>query len=392
MSSISLVQFEDQDGNKISEVLQVPNEIEVEQLKSLINTNQDLFINGNLITTNLKNAMVSSLLENVEEIKKIRLCQDLPSAKPAFYCSSVYSGHEGPVLATVFANNILVTAGGDKTVRFWDLVTKTQFKVVQKHTHWVLCLGFNDEFIVSGGMDGLINIYDYKGNHIRTLARHKDGISILKVTSDKIISCSRDSTCIVWNFEGSVLATWNHSKPIKALCITDDMIITGGTDNTIRVYKDLKYFCNLSGHASQVNCIESNGKYVISGDDNGQIIIWRDLQVFRRLQHKREVISLSFNPNGMSFASASFDKTVKLWNVETGENLCNYFHVNLVYKVKVYNDMVISCSKDKTVKMFKISKKKVVSDLVCDDEVYDFDYAEGHLVCGSRNNKVYFFN
>lgn len=392
MSITSLIQFEDDNGNKISEVLQVPNEIELEQLKLLINTTQDLYINGNIIVSTLENALTISQLENVEEIKKIRLSKDLPSAKPAFYCSSVYSGHEGPVLATLLAKNILITGGGDKTVRFWDLLTKTQFKVVQKHRHWVLCLDSNENYIVSGGMDGLINIFDYEGNHIRTLAKHKDAVSMIRVTSDRIVSVSRDNTCIVWSFEGSILGTWNHSKPIKALCVSNDLIMTGGSDSTIRVYKDLKYLCNLNGHSSQINCIISNGEYIVSGDDNGLIIIWKDLKPYKRLQHKREVISLSFNPNGFSFASASFDKTVKLWSLETGETLSTYFHVNLVYKVKVYSDLIISCSKDRTVKMFRISKNKVVSDLVCDDEVYDFDYLDGHLVCGSRNNKVYFYN
>lgn len=185
---------------------------------------------------------------------------------------------------------------------------------------------------------------------------------------------------------------WNHSKPIKALCTNGDLIITGSTDNCIKVYKECKYHCDLVGHSAQINCIESLDRYVISGDDNGQIIVWKDLKIHKRLQHKREVLSLSFSPNGMSFASGSFDKTVRLWNVETGEIIASYFHVHFVYKVRVYNDLVISCSKDKTIKMFKISRRKVVSDLVCEDEIYDFDYNDGHLVCGSRNNKVYFFN
>ncbi|ELA41805.1 uncharacterized protein VICG_01157 [Vittaforma corneae ATCC 50505] len=123
--SLSLIQFEDQDGKKISEVLQVPNSIDVHQLRSLINTAQDLFINGNIITNSLENCLTTSQLQNVEEIKKIRLSQDFPSAKPAFYCSSTYSGHQGPVLCTRFANGIVVTTGGDKTVRFWDLLTRT---------------------------------------------------------------------------------------------------------------------------------------------------------------------------------------------------------------------------------------------------------------------------
>jgi len=398
MSTISLIQFEDSLGNAISEVLQVPNVIDTAQLKSLINTTQELYINGNIISATLENALTQSQLNNLEEIKKIKLSQDLPSAKPAFYCSSTYSGHEGPVLCTKYANSILVTSGGDKTVRFWDLLTKTQFNIVQKHNHWVTCLDFNDRFIVSGGMDGIVNIYDYKGNFVRCFARHKDGISALKIDTDKIISCSRDSTCIVWDFEGNVLLNWNHSKAIKSLCLYNGIVITGGADNRIRVYKEcpnkkeIKYYCELVGHSSQINCIEAFGNYVISGDDSGHIIIWKDFKLHKRIKHKREVISLSINPNGMSFASGSFDKTVKLWNIETGETLLTYFHVHFVYKVKVVNDMIISSSKDRTVKMYRISQKKVVSDFVCDDEIYDFDYFNGHLVCGSKNNKVYFFD
>lgn len=392
MSTLSLIQFEDQDGNKISEVLQVPNSIEVDQLKSLVGTTLDLFINGNLITNSLDKSLSTSQLQNVEEIKKIKLAQDLPTSKPAFYCSSTYSGHQGPVLCTRFANDIAVTTGGDKTIRFWDLLTKTQFKIAEKHTHWVLCTDFNNEIVVSGGMDGLVNIYNHKGEHIRTLSKHKNGISAIKIHKDKIISCSRDSTCVVWNFDGTISATWNHSKAIKSLCAYENIIITGSIDGRIMVYKDNKHYCDLSGHTAQINCIEAYKNYIITGDDNGQIILWKDFQVYKRFQHKREVISLSFNPNGLSFGSASFDKTVKLWSIETGEKLCEYFHVNFVYKIKVYNDLIISCSKDKTIKMFKISRKKVISDLVCEDEVYDFDYKDGKLICGSKNNKVYFFN
>lgn len=390
--SVSLIQFEDQDGNAASEVLQVPNTIEMDQLKSLVNTAQDLYINGRIITSALENFLTQSQIDNVEEIKKIRLSQELPSAKPAFYCSSIYSGHEGPVLSTKYANGILITSGGDKTVRFWDLLTKTQFKIVQKHSHWVVCLDADDNYVVSGGMDGIVNVYDHRGNFIRALSRHRDGISALRISLGKIISCSRDSTCIVWDIEGNILAKWNHSKQIKTLCTDGDLVITGSTDGSIKVYKQYKHHCDLIGHSFQVNCIQSFGRYVISGDDNGQIIVWKDFKIHKRLQHKREVISLSFSPNGMSFASGSFDKTVKLWNVETGEAMASYFHVHFVYKVKAYNDLIISCSKDRTIKMFKVSRGKVMSDLVCEDEIYDFDYDNGHLVCGSRNNKVYFFN
>lgn len=392
MSSLSLIQFEDQDGKQISEVLQVPNSIEIIQMKSLINTTLDLFINGNLITNTLESCLTVSQLQNVEEIKKIRLSEESPAAKPALYCSSTYSGHQGPVLCTRFAKDVIVTTGGDKTVRFWDVITKTQFKIVQKHSHWVIGVDFNKNHIVSCGMDGLINVYDHRGEHLRTLAKHRDAISALRVDEKRIISCSRDATCIVWDISGVVLATWSHSKPIRTLCVYRDLILTGGSDRRIIVWKGTKYHCDLTGHSSQVNCIEAHGDFIISGDDNGQIILWKDFQAVKRLQHKREVLSLCFSPNGLTFASASFDRTVKLWSTETGECLCTYYHVHFVYKVRLYSDLIISCSKDKTIKMYRISKKKVISDLICEDEVYDFDYCEGKLICGTRNGKVHFFN
>jgi len=392
MSTLSLVQFEDQDGKQISEVLQVPCSITLEQLKSLVNTTQDLYLNGSIITASLECSLTTAQLQDTENIKKIKLAQDLPSSKPAFYCSSVYSGHQGPVLCTRFAKDIAVTTGGDKTVRFWDLLTRTQFKISEKHSHWVVCVDVSDSHVVTGGMDGLINLFDHEGNHIRTLARHKDGISAVRITADKIISISRDASCIVWSLDGAILATWNHAKAIKSLCVRDDLIVMGGVDGRVAVYKDLKYHCDLKGHSAQINCVEMQGNLVATADDNGLIILWRDLQASKRFQHKREVLSVSFSPNGQTFASGSFDRTVKLWDINTGEKLNEYFHVNFVYKVRVYNDLIVSCSKDRTMKMYKISSKKVVSDLVCESEVYDFDYRDGRLICGTKSNKVCFFN
>lgn len=386
------MQFEDQDGKQLSEVLQVPSTITLDQLKSLVKTTQDLYLNGMLISVSLEASLTPAQLQNIEEIKKIKLAEDLPSAKPAFYCSSTYSGHQGPVLCVRIGKEIAITTGGDKTVRFWDLLTKTQFKIVEKHNHWVVCVDMNETYVVSGGLDGLINVFDHQGNHIRTLNRHRDGILAVKIDGDRIFSTSRDATCIVWNLDGSIVTVWNHTKAVKSLCVHENMIVIGCTDGRIAVYKNLKYYCDLKGHTTQINSIECHRSFIVTADDNGQIILWKDLQPWKRFQHKREVLSVCFSPNGQTFASGSFDRTVKLWSVETGEKVCEYFHVNFVYKVKVYSDLIISCSKDRTVKMYKISSKKVVSDLVCDSEVYDFDYRDGRLICGTKSNKVSFFN
>lgn len=392
MAELSLVQFENKDGSPISEVLQVPNSIELEHLRSLISTTQDLYVNGVLLRSSLEEALTREQRSDTELIKRITLSDELLAAQPALYCSSAFSGHEGPVLAVKYAKNIAVSAGGDKTVRFWDLITKTQYKIVSKHNHWVLCIDSNDELVVSGGMDGFLNIYDLKGSHLKTLARHRNAITAVKLHDNHIISISRDNACFVWNMDGSIHTSWSHSKPLRALGASGEYILTAGADQTIKVYKQYKHCCELRGHSAPVNCLQMYGPYVVSGDDSGQIIVWKNFSVHKRLAHKREVLSLSINPNGLSFASCSFDKAVKLWALDSGTLLATYYHVGPVYKVTVYNDLIVSCSKDKTVKMFRISQNKLLSDLVCDDEVYDFDYRDGHMLCGSRSNKLFFFD
>ncbi|KAI5179346.1 ribosome assembly protein 4 [Pancytospora epiphaga] len=392
METVSLIQFENGDGTVISEVLQVPNTIELDQLKGLINTTQELYLNGVLITTTLESVMRRDQREDVEQIKKIRLSEDLPETRPALFCSSSYSGHEGSVLMTKFCGDLLVTAGADKTIRFWDLITKTQFNIVSKHSHWVLCLDVNEHYVVSGGMDKIINLYDRKGNHLRTLSRHRDGVTMVKLCGERVVSISRDKTCIVWGIDGTFVGSWSHHSSITALCVEKEYIITGGTDSSIQVHKSLKYHCNLKGHSGRVNCIAMSGKYIVSGDDSGAIIVWKDFILHKRVSHKREVISVDISPNGVSFATGSFDKTVRYWSIDSGESLGSYFHVNSVYKVRMFNDLIVSCSKDKTLKLFKVSKNKFVGDFACEDEIYDFDYVDGTFVCGTKSGKVYFFN
>lgn len=61
-----------------------------------------------------------------------------------------------------------------------------------------------------------------------------------------------------------------------------------------------------------------------------------------------------FSPNGQWIASASFDKSVKLWNGVTGDFISAFRgHVGPVYQISWSADsrMLLSCSKDSTLKV-----------------------------------------
>ncbi|WUR04903.1 notchless protein 1-like protein [Vairimorpha necatrix] len=390
--NLLLVEFEDQNGKPLSDKMQVPDNITLDQLKSLINTNLSLYINGEPILDTLLST-ISSLNLNNEDIIKIRTNKEEPSTQAATFCSSSYSGHEGPVLCLKF-DDILVTGGSDCTIRFWDLTTKTQKKILKKHNHWIQCLNISPckKFVVSGSIDGDIKLWSSDGEFIRSFIGHRDSVVAINFFKDMIVSASRDKSVKVFDFNGKCIFSYAHTKPVTCLVNNSEDLVSAGRDGKMKIYKGHSDLREINGHGSPINCLDMNGSFMISGSDDGNIVVWKDFVVHKRVKHDREVISLSLSSNNIYFASGSFDKTVRLWSVETGKMISKYFHVDFVYKVKLCNDLIISSSRDKTVKMYRVSKKKVIRDFICDDEVYCFDYFNNQLVCGTKSNRVYFFN
>lgn len=73
-----------------------------------------------------------------------------------------------------------------------------------------------------------------------------------------------------------------------------------------------------------------------------------------------------FSPDGQWVASASFDKSVKLWNGTTGKFVAAFRgHVGPVYQISWSADsrLILSGSKDSTLKVWDIRTRKLRQDL-----------------------------
>ena len=81
------------------------------------------------------------------------------------------------------------------------------------------------------------------------------------------------------------------------------------------------------------------------------------------LQH---VNGVSFSPDGKYVASCSWDKTVKIWEVQTKKCVATLKgHTGGVFGVSFSPDgrYVASCSEDKTVKIWEVQTNKCVATL-----------------------------
>ncbi|WP_013322705.1 hypothetical protein [Gloeothece verrucosa] len=115
---------------------------------------------------------------------------------------------------------------------------------------------------------------------------------------------------------------------------------------------------------------------------------------YNRLErHNDSVTSVSFSPDGKILASGSWDKTIKLWDVQTGQEIRTLSgHNDSVYSVSFSGDgkILASGSRDKTIKLWDVQTGKEISTLSGhNDSVYSVSFSpDGKILASGSGDKT----
>jgi TIR domain/WD domain, G-beta repeat len=112
-------------------------------------------------------------------------------------------------------------------------------------------------------------------------------------------------------------------------------------------------------------------------------------------RHTNPVVSVAFSPDGRWVVSGSWDKTLNLWEVESGKLLRTFEgHGDEVLSVAFSPDgrKLVSASKDHTLKLWEVASGKLLRTFEAGDEVRSVAFSpDGHwIVSGSDGNGVNF--
>ncbi|NCR68960.1 MAG: WD40 repeat domain-containing protein, partial [Microcystis aeruginosa LL11-07] len=159
----------------------------------------------------------------------------------------------------------------------------------------------------------------------------------------------------------------------------------------------------LEGHDSVVTSVNfsPDGKTLVSSGADNTIKLWNveTGQEIRTLKgHDNSVSSVNFSPDGKTLVSGSDDNTIKLWNVETGQEIRTLKgHDNSVYSVNFSPDgkTLVSGSWDKTIKLWNVETGQEIRTLEGhDNSVWSVNFSpDGKtLVSGSDDNTIKLWN
>ncbi|KIK45762.1 hypothetical protein CY34DRAFT_801228 [Suillus luteus UH-Slu-Lm8-n1] len=258
------------------------------------------------------------------------------SQMPAIMPHQTMQGHTKEVRGVVHlpGERQIITCSWDGSLRLWDLENGTQIGKDWRNGNdalWSMALSPNGQMIVTGsGIDYDIRLWDVeKRNMIIRCTGHTRVVWALCWSADgeRVASGSWDGTARVWDVKRrkNILTIKTGHQWVWAVTYSPDSskLATGGHNNSAVKIWDAKT-------GKRLNTLEhdwtayslawtSDGKKLISGS-YGPIKIfdtatWQQIGVLDG--HTSSVNAISLSPNNRLLASASNDKTARLWNLDT---------------------------------------------------------------------------
>lgn len=186
---------------------------------------------------------------------------------------------------------------------------------------------------------------------------HEDLLNSLDATEDGmwLATASKDNFVILWRYDEQTelfkqyAKFVGHAGPVTAVGLPNVMnrpwpefLLSASNDLTIK-------------------------KWAVPKPEDGKDTVHVvKASEYTRRAHEKDINALAVSPNDSVFATASYDKTCKIWSLDTGEleaTLAN--HKRGLWDVNFcqYDKLLATCSGDKTVKIWSLDTYSVMKTL-----------------------------
>jgi len=310
-------------------------------------------------------------------------------------------GHTQQVTAIRTSNDgaFIATASDDNTVKIWRkngklIETLEQNKLSTDFISWQGNQIINPvvkQNIISNNSKYLINIKDEttvelksaSGDRVINTYRHQAPVNSVSASLDGklLATATLDGKVNVWNKNGILQQTLTgHNGEVLDVKFVADFkqdnnykLISTGVDKTVRIWQVFNRYGDQSeGVYSIASNFTSLEDYATANWD-GKIDFWhknsngRQKLVDTIAAHDNTITQIKYSLDGKVIASASWDKTVKLWDAKTGKlintlighkdgiNSIAFIPTSFNSPDQEEGYILVSGSEDQTIKVWQIS-------------------------------------
>ncbi|ONK57530.1 uncharacterized protein A4U43_C09F1440 [Asparagus officinalis] len=259
--------------------------------------------------------------------KKVFMIDEIPLQE--------FHGHTSDVLDLSWSNtDCLLTSSMDKTVRLWKVGCDGCLKVFH-HNDYVTCVQFNpvdDEYFITGSIDGKVRIWGVTENHVVNWADIRDIVTSVcyRPDGEGFVVGSVTGNCRLYNYSGIGNTMRLESqfciqgrkkssgKPITGLQFSPEdsqRVMITSADSRVRIFDGVDVihkFRGLRKSKSQLSAsFTSDGRYIVSVGEDSNVYIWNyDLsgrqqssKVTKSLKSLKSIRSCElFSSEGLSLA------------------------------------------------------------------------------------------
>jgi WD40 repeat protein len=274
----------------------------------------------------------------------------------------VLQGHQGPIYSVAVDKFWIYSTAGDKFIARWNVITGEQDAFSIKLDKSAYCICLHDELLYVGCTNGAVicvnvstktiawetNIF---GNAIFSVA--------FQIQSNNLYVGDGEGNFFALNKYGQKVVSFNlDCGKIRTILSSDKVIYVGSQDGKIRVFdnENLNELTTVSCHKGSVNCIiineENNTMYTGGSDGHITLLDCNNYEVLKSFPaHYQTVYDLKFVRN--TLVSCSLDKSIKIWNmndlsIQSKRTVKEGGHSKSVNKIaEINNQSFVSVGDDK---------------------------------------------
>ena len=274
---------------------------------------------------------------------------------------------------------IVLSACDDKTIKLWDVSSGREIRTV--HDNDVIrtaTFSPNGEYVLYGGFGALKLLEVSSGKQMRTFGANSRYVKSVAFSPNGqyALSGSSQNSVKLWDIaSGREIRTFEgHTECVNSVAFSPngELALSGSgflnRDNTLRLWEinTGKLIRIFKGHTAEINsiCFSSNGRYALSGGSDRSLKLW-DVATGQEvwdIKMESAINSVAFSPNGKFIVAVNSAK-IKLLEASTGNEIKAFIgHTGEVKSIAFSPNgrFVLSGSYDKTIKLWEVETGKEI--------------------------------